>query len=140
MRVLVLSAYDAPSHKRWHQNLVDALDDIHWTVLTLPPRYFRWRIRANSLYWALACREQLLQPYDVVLATSMTDLTGLRSLLPELAKIPTIIYFHENQFVYPVTLQQHALLEPQMMTLYSALSADALVFNSAFNRDTFMAG
>ncbi len=75
MRILLLSAYDAHSHRRWRQGLVDAFPDWQWTVLTLPPRNFLWRIRGNSLSWAFSERETLEQPYDLVIATSMTDLS-----------------------------------------------------------------
>src|SRR5690554_4277065 len=89
MRALLLSAYDAPSHRYWHQTLSSALTAIDWTTLSLPARYFNWRIRSNSLYWAHAEKACLQQPWDFLLATSMVDLTGLRALLPSLAQVPT---------------------------------------------------
>ena len=51
MRILLLSAYDAPSHKRWREGLVTHCSDYHWDVLALPARYFSWRIRGNPLSW-----------------------------------------------------------------------------------------
>lgn len=140
MRALLLSAYDAPSHRRWRQSLVAALADIEWTSLSLPPRYFRWRIRANSLHWALSEKACLQQSWDLLLATSMVDISGLRALVPSLSQVPTALYFHENQFAYPRGHHQDSSLEPQMMTLYSALCADILVFNSRYNRDSFLQG
>jgi glycosyltransferase involved in cell wall biosynthesis len=139
-RILLLSAYDAASHRYWHQLLRDELSDWDWQVLTLPARHFSWRIRGNPLYWAQACRELLEQPYDLVLATSMVDLSTLRGLVPALARIPTLLYFHENQFEYPPGRGRHGPLEAQMVSLYAALAADLLVFNSHYNLDTFMAG
>ena len=53
-----------------------------WTVLSLPARYFSWRIRGNSLSWAFGERERLQQPYDLIIATSMVDLTSLRGFVP----------------------------------------------------------
>tara|TARA_Y100001001_G_scaffold65156_1_gene62450 strand:- start:4875 stop:5693 length:819 start_codon:yes stop_codon:yes gene_type:complete len=47
---------------------------------------------------------------------------------------------HENQFAFPVSDQQRGRVEPQMVNLYSALAADAVVFNSAWNRDSFLQG
>jgi hypothetical protein len=70
----------------------------------------------------------------------MVDLATLRGLVPSLAQIPSILYFHENQFEYPQHGQQHSLLEAQMVSLYSALAADRVLFNSAYNRDSFLAG
>jgi len=82
----------------------------------------------------------LRQHYDRVLATSMVDLATLRGLIPSLAATPAIVYCHENQFAYPVTPNQRFSIEPQMVTLYSGLSASRLVFNSPFNRDTYLSG
>ena len=101
MRILLLSAYDADSHIYWRKGLVAHLPEHQWTVLTLPGRYFSWRMRGNSMSWAFSEYETLSQPYDLVIATSMTDLSALRGFVPSLANTPTLVYFHENQFAYP---------------------------------------
>ncbi len=139
-RVLLLSAYDAESHRYWRRGLVEAFPEWHWQELTLPARYFSWRIRGNSLSWAFSERELLEQPYDLLIATSMTDLAALRGFVPQLAAIPTLVYFHENQFAYPVTDNARADVAPQIGNLYTALCADRVVFNSAWNRETFLDG
>ncbi len=140
MRVLLLSAYAADSHRYWVRQLQAMLPDWSFTVLELPPRHFAWRVRGNPLYWSQAQREVLTGPADLLLATSMVDLATLRGLVPELARLPTALYFHENQFAYPDNASPHGVLEAQMVSLYSALAADLLCFNSAWNRDTFLAG
>lgn len=140
MKILLLSAYHAASHQRWAAGLMANLPDCQWTCLSLPPRHFNWRIRGNSLTWALKERQTLSQQYDLVLATSMVDLSALRGFIPSLADIPTILYFHENQFAYPASKQQFASVEPQILSIYSAFCADRLLFNSEFNRRTFFAG
>ncbi|TVP54958.1 MAG: DUF3524 domain-containing protein [Halomonadaceae bacterium] len=138
-RILCLSAYHASSHQHWTQTLSQGLQDYTWAFLTLPPRHFRWRIRGNPLSWL---DEPLLrEPWDLIIATSMVDLATLRGLHPSLAQVPVLLYCHENQFFYPTrNPAKHHSNEPAMVTLYSALSADQVLFNSAFNRDTFIAG
>ncbi len=140
MKILLLSAYDAASHAYWHKGLVEHLHQHQWTVLTLPPRYFAWRIRGNSLSWAYSQREVLEQPYDLVVATSMTDLCALRGFVPHLASIPTLVYFHENQFAYPESGQEYGNVEPKILNLYTALAADHICFNTEYNRSTFLTG
>jgi glycosyltransferase involved in cell wall biosynthesis len=140
MRVLLLSAYDASSHRAWHQALTQGLQHWEWTVLTLPPRHFSWRVRGNPLSWAGGARATLEAEYDLLLATSMTDLATLRGLVPRLAALPTALYFHENQFAYPEGSGKHGLLEAQMVSLYAAMAADCLLFNSRWNRDSFLSG
>lgn len=140
MRILLLSAYHASSHQRWCDGLMAHLPEFDWTCLTLPPRYFSWRIRGNSLSWAFSERERLNAGYDLLVATSMVDLAALRGFVPALAAIPTLVYFHENQFAYPPGSAQRQSVEPQILNLYTALCADRILFNSRFNRDTFLAG
>jgi glycosyltransferase involved in cell wall biosynthesis len=139
MRILLLSAYDAHSHRRWRQGLVEAFPDWQWTVLTLPPRNFLWRMRGNSLCWTFLERETLEQPYDLLIATSMTDLSALKGLVPSLAHVPCMVYCHENQFAYPDRREQQSA-EPIFVSLYAVLAADRVVFNSGYNRQTFLEG
>lgn len=140
MRVLLLSGYDAPSHRRWREGLPARFPDWHWTQLSLPPRHFKWRMRGSGFLWAHSERECLTQPYDLLISTSMVDLSVLRGFVPELTRVPTLVYFHENQLAYPTRKQQHANVEPQLVNLYTALCADRIAFNSAYNRTTFLEG
>ncbi len=140
MKVLLLSAYDAASHRRWRGGLQVQFPDYQWTQLQLPARYFNWRIRGNSLSWAFDERDVLSRHYDLVIATSMVDLSALRGFVPSLGKVPTLVYFHENQFAYPASDRQHNSVEPQLVNLYTALCADRIAFNSRYNRDSFFDG
>lgn len=140
-KILLLSAYDASSHKQWRMRLASMFPHYDWTQLALPARNFNWRIRGNSLLWGFGEFDALDKEYDLLIATSMVDLSSLRGFVPALAKIPSIVYFHENQFVYPAgTEQENRNVEPQLVPLYAALCADAIVFNSEYNRSTFLEG
>ncbi|WP_435105168.1 tRNA-queuosine alpha-mannosyltransferase domain-containing protein [Arhodomonas sp. AD133] len=136
-RIWLLSAYAAPSHRSWADWLVDGHPDYHWRRFELPGRHFRWRIRGNPLSWLDALPQDVP---DRLIATSMVDLATLKGLHPRLASVPTYYYFHENQFAYPVSERQFRSVDPQMVQLYGALAADRLLFNSAFNRDSFLDG
>ncbi|MFC6979091.1 tRNA-queuosine alpha-mannosyltransferase domain-containing protein [Microbulbifer taiwanensis] len=70
----------------------------------------------------------------------MTDLAALRGLVPQIASVPTAIYFHENQFAYPVSEDAFQSVEPQLLNIYTALAGDLLLFNSDFNRRTLLEG
>jgi glycosyltransferase involved in cell wall biosynthesis len=140
MKALLLSAYDAHSHRRWRHGLVAALPGWDWTVLALPPRYFSWRVRGNSLSWAFAERHTLEQPYDVLIATSMTDLSALKGMVPSLAAVPSLVYCHENQFAYPLSPHMIQPNEPKFTSLYAMLVADRVLFNTEYNRTTLLDG
>lgn len=140
MNILLLSAYHARSHAYWAEQLQLRLPEFNWRQLSLSPRYFNWRIRGNPLSWLTLSRDIADFNADLMVATSMVDLATLRGLQPQLAHIPALVYCHENQFAYPQSDSAPARLEPLMVNLYSALSADCLCFNSAFNQSSFMTG
>lgn len=137
LSVWLLSAYRSQSHGAWADWLCKTFSDIHWQKRELPGRHFRWRIRGNPLSWLHQLPDDTP---DFILATSMVDLATLKGLHPRLANIPCIYYFHENQFAYPTNAQQHPSVDPQMVQLYGALAANRLIFNSAYNRDSFLQG
>jgi glycosyltransferase involved in cell wall biosynthesis len=139
-RVLLLSAYDAHSHRHWRRQLTHQFPAHQWQVLTLTDRHFAWRMGGNALSFKAHYDRLLAGEFDLLLATSMTDLSTLRGFYPHLGQIPNALYFHENQFAYPVNHRQQGLQEIQMRSLNAAMAADRLIFNSVFNRNTFVQG
>jgi len=135
-RIWLLSGYHADSHAAWADWLGDTFEQFDWQLHSLPGRHFRWRIRGNPLSWL----DSLHDAPDLLIATSMVDLATLKGLHPQLARVPSLYYFHENQFAYPRSGQQHDSVDPQMVQLYGALAADRVLFNSAFNRDSLLDG
>ena len=142
MKILLLSGYDADSHKRWREGLVSSAPEHNWTVLSLPARRFSWRYTGNAYSWFAKQRDCLTESYDLLICTSMVNLGMLRGLIPSLAQIRTIVYCHENQFVYPI---QHKVVQREMFhlclqSIYTTLCADTIVFNSEYNRGSFIHG
>jgi len=137
-RVWLLSAYRADSHAAWDDWLVETFDEFDWRRFELPGRHFAWRIRGNPLSWLDALSGD--ETPDRIVATSMVDLATIRGLNPRLGSVPTLLYFHENQFAYPKSDAQTTSIEAQMVQLYAALSADCVRFNSHYNRQTFIDG
>jgi glycosyltransferase involved in cell wall biosynthesis len=139
-RILLLSAYDANSHRYWHQGLLAHLLQYNWQVITLKDRYYAWRMGGNALSFKAKFDSLLNARYDLLIATSMTDLATLRGLYPSLARIPNLLYFHENQFAYPPNQHQKGLVEIQLRSIFSAVAADQILFNSKYNLHSFMHG
>jgi len=144
MNILLLSSYHANSHCKWCEGLMHNIP-ANWTLLSLSARNFSWRIRGNSLSWAFRNRSDLLRNYDLIIATSMTDLNGLIGFVPVLGKIPSLVYFHENQFAYPASdrIKENRTIEnvePMLVPVYAALSANAVCFNTNYNANTFRTG
>lgn len=115
-----------------------------WTALWLPGRHFRWRLRGAASYLALAAAQVLDQEWDGLLCSSMLGLAELRGLAPALARVPALVYFHENQLCYPAPgqageRQQGRDLFLAWSNLASIQAARLAVFNSAYHRDCFLA-
>lgn len=133
-----LEPYYGGSHKIFLDGLIHHLP-FHWDLLHLPARAWKWRMRLAAPYFA----EQLTShaPADAVFCSSFVDLACLRGLGPRwLADCPVTMYFHENQFAYPVQVEDQRDLHFAVTNLTSALAADRLAFNSSFNRDSFFEG
>lgn len=62
------------------------------------------------------------------------------ALRPDLACLWKVLYFHENQIVYPVQQAKERDFQYGYNQILSAMVADCVVFNSAFNRDSFLGG
>ena len=76
-----------------------------------------------------------------MVATSATDLVTLKGLCPALHGAASVLYFHENQFAYPWRESARAnALHLQLQQIFGALSADRVLFNSAFNQASFLEG
>lgn len=139
LRILYLEPFDTGSHAAFTRTLTRFLQ-ADWTVLTLPGRHWKWRMRGAAPYWALDKRATLEAGYDLVFASSYVPLAELYGLVPELAGTPSILYFHENQLAYPVQSAFHSERDHHfgVSQLVSGLAASRLVFNSAYNRDSFL--
>lgn len=139
-RVLVVSAYDADSHQYWFNRLTEMYPDAAFTRIALPPVNYAWRQRGNALRLAREFESQLSDEYDMLWVTSAVDLATLRGLVPCLAKLPTLVYFHENPFAYPDASRPGHAIDAQLTSLYTAMAADRCVFNSRHNLSSFLSG
>jgi glycosyltransferase involved in cell wall biosynthesis len=144
MRLLFLEPFDSGSHRRFLRDLTDGLEESHGvesTVLAMPGRHWKWRMRGAVPWLAQEHDAELRRPYDLVFASSYLALAELVGIYPELAQVPRILYFHENQLAYPV---REGLADPArdshfgFTQMVSALAATRCVFNSAYNRDSFL--
>uniref|UniRef100_A0A8C5MFQ4 tRNA-queuosine alpha-mannosyltransferase n=1 Tax=Leptobrachium leishanense TaxID=445787 RepID=A0A8C5MFQ4_9ANUR len=134
MTVLLVEAFYGGSHKQ----LVDLLSqEIEGCVLhSLPAKKWHWRARTSALYFM-----QNIPPsdsYRVLFTSSVLNLAELVALRPDLGKLHKILYFHENQLVYPVRKSQERDFQYGYNQILSCLVADTVVFNSAFNMESFL--
>jgi glycosyltransferase involved in cell wall biosynthesis len=140
MRILYVEPHDGGSHAGFGRVLQREIA-AQWTAITLPARHWKWHMRAVAAHARLAHAEALARGFDLVLASSYTPLAELVGLVPPLAVVPRVLYFHENQLDFPTRTPEHAErdLHYGVTQLVSALAADVCAFNSVHNRDSFLA-
>lgn len=144
-QILLLEPYFGGSHKHWLQGLQKTVL-AKYRLISLPPRKWKMRMQLSALWFT----EQLLQLpeekrfFHAVLCSSLIDVAVFRALAAQMpgwnndARI--LVYFHENQFVYPQQYKDTSLFQFASINFNSALAADGVAFNSRFNADTFYEG
>ena len=144
-KILILEPYFGGSHKNFLEGLMDNVE-ANYTILTLPARKWKMRMQLSAQWFV----EQLgklpyeRRKFDTVLCSTFVDVAVFRALVCKIdgwgnnAKI--CLYFHENQFAYPNRTRDTSLYHFTSINFNSALSADAIAFNSEFNMLSFMDG
>lgn len=140
MRVLALEPYYGGSHRAFLDAWI-AGSRHRWTLLTLPPFKWKWRMRHGAITFAgeVARRRSAGESWDLLWCSDMLDLAEFRGLAPSAVHaLPAVAYFHENQLTYPVRVAEERDLHFGLTNLSTALAAGEVWFNSAFHRDEFL--
>ncbi|KAK5612153.1 Glycosyltransferase-like domain-containing protein 1 [Crenichthys baileyi] len=133
-RVLLVEAFYGGSHKQLIDLLKENTDGC--SLFTLPAKKWHWRARTAALYFSQtipACSS-----YRVLFSSSVLNLCELVALRPDLAQLKKVLYFHENQLVYPVRKDQERDFQYGYNQVLSCLVSDVVVFNSRFNMESFL--
>jgi glycosyltransferase involved in cell wall biosynthesis len=142
VRVLALEPYYGGSHKAVLDGLAATLD-VEFDVLTLPARKWKWRMRGAGIDMARRVRvlEAEGRRWDVVFASTFVNLAEFKGLVAATPSgLPSIVYFHENQLVYPNRIEREWDFHFPLANITSALAADRCLFNSRYNMEGFLDG
>ncbi|KAM4698261.1 tRNA-queuosine alpha-mannosyltransferase [Rhinophrynus dorsalis] len=134
MSILLVEAFYGGSHKQLMDLLQEEMDGC--VLHCLPAKKWHWRARTAALYFM-----QTIPPndsYRTLFTSSVLNLAELVALRPDLGKLKKILYFHENQLVYPVQKSQERDFQYGYNQILSCLVADTVLFNSAFNMESFL--
>lgn len=135
--VVFIEPYDGGSHRCFRLGLMRHSRH-RFRALTLPPRYWKWRMRGAAVWFADQLRARPY-PCDLLMTTSLLNAADLRGLLPPpLDRRPLVLYMHENQLTYPLSPQEEFDFHFGFTSILSCLAADRVVFNSDFHRDLFL--
>ena len=142
MNILLLEPYYTGSHAAWADGYA-AYSRHQVTVLSLPGRFWKWRMHGGAVTLARRFLAMETTP-DLILATDMLDLTTFLALTRAYTHyLPIALYFHENQLSYPWSptdrdASQGRNLHYGFVNYASALVADAILFNSGYHMDSFL--
>ncbi|MHC4099773.1 MAG: tRNA-queuosine alpha-mannosyltransferase domain-containing protein [Planctomycetota bacterium] len=142
--MLGFESFDAGSHRSVRE-MISAHSRHEWTWLTRPARGWKWRMRLAAVELLDQAGDRLDSAVDAIVATSLMSAADLRALLPaRLRATPVILYMHENQAAYP--LSDHPKVDPKrdvhfaLTNLTSVLASDLVIWNSAWNKTSFLDG
>ena len=148
LRVLALQPYFGGSHKHFHESWVSHSRH-DWTTLSLPSRHWKWRMRHASIFFNESIRERVIagESWDLIFCTDMLNVAEFKGLIASnaatansVSKTPIVVYFHENQFAYPIRPGHQPDQHFPFTNFMSILAADEAWFNSQFNFDSMQEG
>ncbi|XP_016996177.2 tRNA-queuosine alpha-mannosyltransferase [Drosophila takahashii] len=135
--ILIIEPFYGGSHKQLIDTLIEGLQSPpNYEIFSLPAKKWHWRARTSALHFAQLI--PLDHEYRVLFASSVLSLAELIGLRPDLAKCRKIVYFHENQLVYPVREVKQRDCQYGYNEILTCLAADIVLFNSQFNCTSFL--
>ena len=140
MKILALEAYYGGSHKAFLDGWIGSSRH-DWTLLTLPPNKWKWRMRNSAVAFADQVNDLVAKgkSWDVIFCSDMLNLAEFKGLVDKpVSDTTSVVYFHENQLTYPNRFESERDYQYVMTNLTTALAADHVWFNSAFHRDEFL--
>uniref|UniRef100_A0A0A9XQP4 tRNA-queuosine alpha-mannosyltransferase n=1 Tax=Lygus hesperus TaxID=30085 RepID=A0A0A9XQP4_LYGHE len=138
--ILIIEPFYGGSHKVLIDMLYKALEDEYSDskicMVTMTAKKWHWRARTSALYLSQVIPKQ--HAFRVMFSSSVLNLGDLIALRNDLADVKKIVYFHENQLVYPVREKKDRDFQYGYNEIVTSMVADTVVFNSEFNRETFL--
>lgn len=132
MKILFLEPFFTGSHQYFAEGI--QRESSHTIeLLTLPGRFWKWRMRGASIEFSRLMKNK---KFDLLIAGNLMDLAQLKALNPDM-KVPIILYVHENQLDYPIKKGEERDFQYGWTDYTNMLCADHIIFNSAYNRDSF---
>ncbi|XP_073829500.1 tRNA-queuosine alpha-mannosyltransferase isoform X2 [Musca autumnalis] len=134
--ILIIEPFYGGSHKQLIDTLIECLNVTDYEIFSLPAKKWHWRARTGALYFSQVIPQN--HEYKVLFTSSVLNLAELLGCRPDLNVCKKIVYFHENQLVYPVREVKERDCQYGLNQIMTCLAADNVIFNSNFNRTSFL--
>ncbi|MDM8518296.1 DUF3524 domain-containing protein, partial [Desulfobacterales bacterium HSG16] len=133
MKFIFLESFFGGSHQDFAKGFVEnSRHEIE--LLTLPPRFWKWRMRGAALYFLKKIPD--LSKFDGLITTDLMSLSDFKGLSG--GKCPaSAVYFHENQLTYPLSTEERMDYHFGFTDITTCLAADRVFFNSKTHFDSF---
>lgn len=136
LRFLFLEPFFGGSHRDFAEGLIaNTRHDIE--LMTLPDRFWKWRMRGAALYLVSKIKDPA--GFDGILLSGLMSLADLKALWGRRCP-PALVYFHENQFSYPLAPGETRDYQFGFTNISTAMCAHRILFNSRTHMETFLAG
>lgn len=137
MNILLVEPFLGGSHKAFIEGFIKhSGHNVH--AVTMKGSNWKWRMSGGSVTLADKT-EGIDDAIDLVLCSSMTNLPAFVALTnPRFAKVPIVLYMHENQLTQPVPAGEERDTTYCYINYLSVLAADYVFFNSEFHRKEFL--
>lgn len=137
MNILALEPYYGGSHRAFLDGWI-AQSGHSWTCLTLPAHHWKWRMRHAAITFAEQLTQSTTPPFDAIFCSDMLNLAVFRGLAPpQIAHLPAVAYFHENQLTYPDETKSQRDFHYAFDNFQTLLATDQAWFNSNYHRTEF---
>jgi glycosyltransferase involved in cell wall biosynthesis len=133
-RVLAIEPWYGGSHRAFLDGwAARTRHEVH--LLTMPARFWKWRMRGAALRCAERARASGFVP-EAILAS---DMLSLAEFLPAYGRlVPAVLYMHENQLVYPDRAGDERDHHLAFTNLSSCLAATRIAWSSPYHLESFI--
>ncbi len=133
LKFLFLEPFFGGSHREFAKGLISHSRH-RIDLVTLPARFWKWRMRGAALYFVKKISS--LENYHGLITTDLMSLSDFKALSKGVCP-PALVYFHENQFTYPLAPGERMDYQFGFTDITTALAADRVIFNSQTHSDAF---
>jgi len=105
-----------------------------WTLLKLPPRRLERRLAVAAYWFAEQLSRHWVGRVDLLFTSEAMNLADLNRLMPSMAKLPSVVYFHDNQLP---AVEGDQPTQNELANLSTAMAAGEIWFNSQYHQNIF---
>jgi len=136
--ILAIEPYYGGNRRAMLETIM-ASSEHRWTLLKLPPRRIERRLAAAAHWFAEHITLHGVANVDLVFTSDALNLADFGRLVPALAAVPSLVYFHSNQLPPPDAEQDiTAPAAPEVLAnLSTAATAHEIWFNSPYHMKCF---